>query len=349
MKMRGIVALCAALSVVAGSSALLAQKAADKKQEEKRSKAEQLDIAVLVRAVDTIVAGQAVPAETMVSWESNHFIRAQDGSTYIPFTVHLDRSKLASPTVGLYVRVDDKNAPPPPPPGKDNKDNKDKGKDAAPLHAYENVYFATVGPDGSVSRPLQLKPGDYNVYLAVKDKGTVEKVDKNFNPTIGVAKKELSVPDFNRPELATSSVILATAIQPVQGTAGAEEDPYIFGPMQIVPSRDAKYKKADTLELIYWIYGATGDASGRPDVQIDNSFNQKTADGEKFFNKTQPQGLNSQTLPPTFTVSSGPLPGTLQVPLSSFPPGDYRLEIKITDKPSGKTVTQNVNFSVAAL
>ena len=40
--------------------------------------------------------------------------------------------------------------------------------------------------------------------------------------------------------------------------------------------------------------------------------------------------------------------GTLQVPLLSFPPGDYRLEIKITDKPSGKTVTQNVNFSVAA-
>jgi hypothetical protein len=36
------------------------------------------------------------------------------------------------------------------------------------------------------------------------------------------------------------------------------------------------------------------------------------------------------------------------VPLLSFPPGDYRLEIKITDKPSGKTVTQNVNFSVAA-
>ena len=44
----------------------------------------------------------------------------------------------------------------------------------------------------------------------------------------------------------------------------------------------------------------------------------------------------------------GPIPGTLQVPLLSCPPGDYRLEIKITDKPSGKTVTQNVNFSVAA-
>jgi hypothetical protein len=40
------------------------------------------------------------------------------------------------------------------------------------------------------------------------------------------------------------------------------------------------------------------------------------------------------------------LPGSLVVPLMSFPAGDYRLEIKITDKISGKTLTQNTNFTV---
>jgi hypothetical protein len=342
-KMRGMVALCVALSVGAGSSALLAQKV-DNKQEEKRSKAEQLDIAVLLKAVDTVAAGQAAPTDTTVTWESNHFIRSQEGTTYVPFTVHLDRSKLTSPTVALYVRVDPRGAKPPAAPSKDNKD-KDK---ADAIHPWENVYFATVSPEGKVARAFQVKGGDYDVYIAVKDKGTVEKADKNFNPSVSVAKKELSVPDYTKPDLTTSSVILATAIQPVAAGTTAQEDPYVFGPMQIVPSRDAKYKKADTLEVIYWIYGVTGDAAGRPDVQIENSFNQKTADGEKFFNKTQPQEINGQSLPPNFTVASGPIPGTLQVPLLSFPPGDYRLEIKITDKPSGKSVTQNVNFSVAA-
>jgi hypothetical protein len=252
---------------------------------------------------------------------------------------------LTSPTVALYVRVDPKGAAPAAP-SKDNKDNKDK---AGAIHPFENVYFATVSPEGKLSRAFQVKGGtDYDVYVAVKDKGTVEKADKNFNPTVAVAKKELSIPDYNKPELTTSSVILATAIQPLPAGASAQEDPYVFGPMQIVLSRDGKYKKADTLEVIYWIYGITGDSAGKPDVQIENSFNQKTADGEKFFNKTQPQALNAQSLPPDFTANSGPIPGTLQVPLLSFPPGDYRLEIKITDKPSGKTVTQNVNFSVAA-
>lgn len=341
-KMRGMVALCVALSVAAGSSALLAQKV-DKKQEEKRSKAEQLDIEVLLKAVDTVAAGQAAATGTMVTWESSHFIRSQDGTTYVPFTIQLDRAKLTSPTVAVYVRVDVKGAAAPAAPSKDNKN-----KAAAAIHPWENVYFATVNPDGKVARAFQVKGGDYDVFIAVKDKGTVEKADKNFNPTVAVAKKELSVPDFNKPDLTTSSVILATAIQPVPAGTAAEEDPYVFGPMQIVPSHDGKYKKSDTLEVIYWIYGVTGDATGKPDVQIENNFNQKTADGEKFFNKTQPQELNAQSLPPNFMASSGPIPGTLQVPLLSFPPGDYRLEIKITDKPSGKTITQNVNFSVAA-
>jgi len=330
------------MSLAAGSSALLAQKV-DQKQDEKRSKAEQLDVTVLMRAADAVSAGQAQPTETMVTWESNHFIRSQDGTTYVPFTLNLDRSKLTSPNVAVYVRVDPKGAAPPPP----SKDNKDKDKNG-PTHTWENAYFATVNAEGKVARAFQVKGGDYDVVIAVKDKGTVEKADKNFNPTVAVIKKSISVPDYNKPELTTSSVILATAIQPVPAGVTSADDPYIFGPMQIVPSRDAKYKKADTLEIIYWIYGVSGDSAGKPDVQIENSFNQKTADGEKFFNKTQPQQLNAQSLPPNFTATSGPIPGTLQVPLLSFPPGDYRLEIKITDKTSGKAVTQNVNFSVAA-
>jgi hypothetical protein len=36
----------------------------------------------------------------------------------------------------------------------------------------------------------------------------------------------------------------------------------------------------------------------------------------------------------------------LTVPLARFPTGDYRLEIKITDRTSNKTLTQNVTFAV---
>jgi hypothetical protein len=339
-KMRGIVALCVALMMGVSTSVLLAQKAEPKK-EVKRSKAEQVDIDTLVTVVDAVSAGRvAAPSDIAVTWDSNHFFRAPDGSTYVPFTVMVDKSKIASPTAALYVRVANKAAAAPAAPAKGN----DKDKNAGPIHPWEKFDFATVGADGKLARYIQVKPGDYDLFVAVKEKGTVEKADKSYMPKVGVLKKDLTVPDFNATGLATSSLLLSSGIQPAPAGQTADDDPYIFGQMQIVPSRDGKYKKTDTLSVVYWVYGATGDPAGKPDLTVENSFNQKTADGEKFFNKTQPQALNA-SIP--YNVAQG-IPNFLEVPLLSFAPGDYRLEIKITDKPSGKTVTQNVNFSVAA-
>jgi hypothetical protein len=339
-KMRGIVALCVALTMGLGSSALMAQKA-DPKKEVKRTKAEQVDIDTLVGVVDSASAGRPAAASDIgVTWDSSHFFRAPDGSTYMPFTVYVDKSKIASPTAALYIRMANKAdaAAAAAAPAKGN--NKDK---APVVHAWEKFDFAMIGADGKLARYIQVKPGDYDLYVAVKDKGTVEKVDKNYTPRVGVLKKELTVPDFNTPGLATSSMLLSTGIQPAAAGVTADDDPYVFGQMQIAPSRDGKYKKTDTLSVVYWIYGASGDAAGKPDLTIENSFNQKTAEGEKFFNKTQPQAVNAQS---PYNVSMG-VPNFLEVPLVSFAPGDYRLEIKITDKASGKTVTQNVSFSVA--
>jgi hypothetical protein len=335
-KMRGIVALCAALTIAGASSAVLAQKATDAKKEVKRTKAEQVDIDTLVTVVDSVGAGRvAAPSDIGVTWDTSHFFRAPDGATYMPFSVVVDKSKITTPTAALYVRVANKGAAAAPAKGKE--------KDA-PTYPWEKFDFATVGADGKVARYIQVKPGDYDLFVAVKDKGTVEKADKNYTPRVGVLKKDVTIPDYNKTELGTSSMLLSTAIQPAAGGQTADDDPYIFGQMQIVPSKDGKYKKTDTLSVVYWVYGATGDAAGKPDLTVENSFNQKTAEGEKFFNKTQPQALNGQS---PYNVSAG-VPNFLEVPLVSFVPGDYRLEIKITDKPSGKIVTQSVNFTVLA-
>jgi hypothetical protein len=145
-------------------------------------------------------------------------------------------------------------------------------------------------------------------------------------------------------------VIVAQSVEPLSAALPADQqeaNPYVFGPMRIVPSPDGKFSKSGELSVIFWIYGAKEAASGKPDVVVDYSFHQKLAEGEKYFNKTAPQPLNAETLPPQFSIAAGhQLPGSLVIPLSSFPAGDYRLEIKVTDKPSGATLTQNVNFTV---
>ena len=58
--------------------------------------------------------------------------------------------------------------------------------------------------------------------------------------------------------------------------------------------------------------------------------------------------LNAQTLPKEWDAAAGhQLQSGQAVPLASFPEGDYRLEIKVTDKIANKTLIRDVNFSVS--
>ena len=69
----------------------------------------------------------------------------------------------------------------------------------------------------SVARYIQVKPGDYDLFVAVKDKGTVEKAATTTHPGVGVLKKDVTVPGLQQGGARTSSMLLSTAIQPAAG------------------------------------------------------------------------------------------------------------------------------------
>ena len=167
---------------------------------------------------------------------------------------------------------------------------------------------------------------------------------------MGVIKQSLTVPDLST-ELTTSSIIVADKVEVLQSPLPNEQqstNPYTFGQMKITPAAEPKFSKKNELSIVFWIYGAASDpATKKPDVTIDFKFNRKNGDNYEYFNKTEPQQLNAQTLPPQFDLAAGhQLPGSLAVPLASFPEGDYRLDIELTDKAAGKTLKRDVTFSV---
>ena len=355
MQIRRVLALCVALTLLVSAGPAFAQRIADQKKLPKRSKAEQQDVESLVKAVDAASSGQPAPSDISVTWFHNDFVKGQGGVTYIPFTIDIDRSKLTKPTAAVYVRAVEKGAAAPAPaPAPADAKGKDKDKDKnAPavrqVYPWDNITFTDIPMDGRLSRAMQLSPGDYDLYIAVKEKATDEK--NAGAPKIGVLHKALTVPDYTKPELTTSSIILATNIEPLSTPlkpVEQAENPYTFGPMKIVPSMDHKFAKSGELNLVFWIYNAADAGNGKPDVTVEYNFYQKTGDTEKFFNKTAPQPLNATTLPPEFNAAAGhQLPGSLAIPLMSFPAGDYRVEIKITDKKSGMSTTQSATFTVA--
>ena len=196
-----------------------------------------------------------------------------------------------------------------------------------------------------------MAPGDYDVYVVVKEP-TPDKAPKNAPaPKVSLIKQAVSVPNLWNDELNTSSVIVAERIDPLPAPLTPQqqaERPYALGTMEIVPALDTKFTKQSELSTFLLIYNAKTDSANKPDVSVEYTFYTTQAGAEKFFNKTNPQNLNAQTLPPQFDFAAGhQLQSGQAVPLASFPEGDYRLEIKITDKIANKTLNREVKFSVS--
>src|SRR5688572_8419732 len=151
-----------------------ANNAQQNPQDQKRTQQEQRDIQAVVQLVDAVTAGKMpAPTDIAVKWESNHFVKGGDGSTYIPFTVTIDRNQLAMPGAALYVRVVNKGAAPaaPPPAAEGNNRNNRNQPPARVVYPWDNVHFLDVPATGKVSRAMALKPGEYEVIIAVKERG----------------------------------------------------------------------------------------------------------------------------------------------------------------------------------
>jgi len=346
-----------ALSVVLGlafSVALVAQKKDDKKQTDAQKK----EIQDVVRFVDGVAAGQPAPNDLGLAWVREDFLKATGNKQYIPFTLTYDASKVTGPNVSLYWRVVSKDAAaaaPAPADSKNDKDKKDDKKAPAPRFAYEdlNTIPVTAGQGGParISRSFTVAGGTYDVYVVVKEPTSAQK--NAPAPKISLIKQTVTVPDFWSADLSTSSVIVAQKIEPLNAPLSPNEQaerPYALGMMEITPAFDMKFSKKAELSTFMLIYNPKTDAMNKPDVTVEYNFYQKPAGAaEKFFNKTNPQALNATTLPPQFDMAQGHQLQTGQaVPLASFPDGDYRLEIKVTDKLANKSLTRDINFTVTA-
>jgi hypothetical protein len=324
-------------------------------QNRKMSDQQKKEIQTIVKIVDGVAAGQPAANDLSLAWVREDFLKAQGNKEYVPFTVSIDASK-ATGSVALYWRVVAKDAPAPaaavPAAGgkADKKDDK-KGKSD---YAYEDISVVPVGNSGGkFSRSFTVPAGNYDVYVVVKEP-TPEKPAKNAPPPkTSIIKQAVTIPDYWNSEFTTSSVMVPTRIDPLPAPLTAEQQadrPYALGTMELVPSFDNHFTKKSELQTFMLIYNPKVDQMNKPDVTIEYNFYQKpTGQPEKFFNKTAPQALNPQTLPPNFDFAAGhQLQSGQAVPLASFPEGDYRLEIKVTDKIGNKTLTRDINFTVSA-
>jgi len=347
-------------TVLVCTSALLAQKKDEKKQDDAQKK----EVLNLVKLADDAAAGQpAPPNDLSLTWVREDVLKAQGNKQYVPFIVTIDPSKVTTGNLAFYWRVVAKDAQPTTTApaetngkkdGKDKDKDKDKDKKGKSDYAYEDVSFLPVtgGAPGPmrIARSFTVGAGNYDVILVAQEMGPAQ---KNAPPAkTSVMKQAVSVPDFWNGDLNTSSVIIAQRIDPLPAPLTPQQQadrPYALGQMEIVPAIDMSFSKKQELSTFMLIYNPKTDSANKPDVVVEYNFSTKQGNDWKFFNKTNPQNLNAQTLPAQFDLAAGhQLQSGQAVPLASFPEGDYKLEIKVTDKVANKTLTRDVFFTVTA-
>lgn len=353
------IAAGALVFVCAGSVALAQKPSKPDPKADQPATGPQQEYSTVIRLADTAMAGQPVPTDFPIQFQ-NDFLRAQGGRVWIPMTLTIDPAKLPTSAVTMYVRVAPRGttAPPVPPPPDKNAKKKDRKTDkaAAPPPAsnypYEDIALLEAKPAGPgqpirIVRGLGVMPGSYDLYIVLHERTPAPGAAARAS----VLKQPLDVPNYSNGEFATSSVIIADSVEQLPTALPPDqqsEHPYTFGQTEIVVSPEHKFRKSQELYVLLQIYNPSLSADKKFNLEATYTFYRQDQAGERRFNSTEPQVLTPESMGGQYDpTGAAAIQAGQAIALQTFPEGNYRLEIKITDKLNTKALTQSVNFTVA--
>jgi GWxTD domain-containing protein len=200
-----------------------------------------------------------------------------------------------------------------------------QGKTAAQKEREVTGEFAD---DGSLlaSYGMTLRPGKYTLNVAMLD----PKTSKGSAATVPV-----EVPDLAAGELEIMPLVLLQGIQ--EGSATADpKDPladFVLGPNRLQPSFDYVFPKTGAMSVVGAVYNAAKDpATGKASVNWGFSI---LKDGKPVA-RTEDQVVEADVASP----SIGP------VPLNTFAPGKYVVQLRVRDNVAKKDYTKDAPFEV---
>ena len=205
----------------------------------------------------------------------------------------------------------------------------------------EQAMMAPVGPDGSflAGFKLALRPGKYTLKAgAVDTKGG----------KASLASLPIEVPDFSKVESAAdgsvsklpsaASLIVVKKIEDLPGGASDPKHPlaaFELGTLRLVPAFGGVAKQSEQVEFFYQVY----------DLKLDATTGKANATAVVSLYKDGSKTPIAQAPPNTIeTEFAGSTVGP--IPLTSFAPGKYLVQLKVTDKVGKHEVVQEAPLEV---
>lgn len=299
----------ASAAFLLSSTALFAQA-----EPRKLSKDEEKEVKAITGAMANAVNGKPVSNDLGLTWVRSDALQAQAETNIVAFGITIDPAKAGSGNLLMAWRVL---------PVEENADPKAKKKPAQPI--FENLSPVTIAPGQTgpvfVARLFPAPAGKIEVLVGAKEVGG--------KSNASLIREVITVPSLAGGDFMLSNVYVFRPRKYETKLATVMENPYGTTEEETLPIADPKLKKDERLRLSGFVFNSTGPVTCEYVMFKDG--------GSEPFKKYAPADID----PKRSGIPDG-------LPLTEFEPGKYRLEIKVTDKGTGKAVTQNVNFEVVS-
>jgi hypothetical protein len=272
----------------------------------------------LEEAVSAKVMYRDLPVESQ-----DNYVKLTDESVLAALTVEMENKNLAfegvgdtyQATINLYGRVTDITK--------------------RVIEAFEDVVTAhQTGADmkqGSkgksiYQKKMALRPGRYVVDAVIED---------TVSGRMGSVQRLLIVPRFGEGGLTCSSLILAQALVPIE-TAEDLKSQFVMGDMKVIPNVLRRFNKGERVGIYFQVYNLTLDqALQKPAVDMAVSIKK----GSQVIRKLSP---------PEYGVTLGGQQATIKgaAQTNDLAPGEYGIEISVTDKIAAKSIVRAMGFSI---
>jgi hypothetical protein len=188
----------------------------------------------------------------------------------------------------------------------------------------------SLGTASIYQKAIPLSPGLYRLDIVLKDVN---------NGNVGVVNTRLAVPRFEDDSLSSSTLILADQIQRVS-THDIGLGQFVLGDVKVRPRIDANFSASDQMGVFLQVYNLkVDDKTHKADASVEYRVTKDKA--------TDP-ALKFDIAPDKLPEHGEELTLENIITLGSLSPGNYKLEVSVTDNLTKKTITPTTNFTVRA-
>jgi len=201
-------------------------------------------------------------------------------------------------------------------------------EDSVKVEIPDSLFKQSLDGTRVYQKIMSLRPGLYKMDVVVKDINS---------GNVGVVNTRLQVPRMPDERLQLSSLILADLVEPLPPTQ-VGSGPFILGSNKVRPSVTSEFQRTRDKELKMWfqVYN----------LKLDEGTKKPSATVEMVFTKNNQEVKRVVEQSSEVSNAAAQMTVVKSLPLSDFEPGQYSVQVRVTDNLTKDVIASRDNFTV---